>query len=758
MCSNMLLFTLSVGFFLGVLSIILLEFLGFLFLIKRLNRKKVKDQDFEHQFQQVDGDHLDLSFPNKQGPVWVLDLEKVPKHWMNDKGSREQKRKIEVLEVNPVHKYAKLKDQLLLITDSNGSSTEIRLKGCTIAAVSATNLPSRKWAKKYPIKVESETSAIYHGDKRLYIYFETSVEKESWSKALRIASCTNDEKLMAFAKLRVEFQNYLTALNTEYPSLMKPIMGFSAESIDKSIKIDGSSSKVRHFLKRLTKKTSKSGIDFKADWSSTGGREGKSVNEKFRLPQESVAATCFPKPPLVGKVPNSIDENTESATISRSGSRNSFSAGSEAEIDDKHISDEGTLCWNILLSRLFFDVKSNSMIKSIAQARIQRSLSNVRTPSYIESMTSNSETTSVDEVASDLLEGIEHYRNQLKLSEETAEKMEAKTEGNPKIGKIKSFKSSLQGSTCASKWKSIINTVAKQVSQVPLSLGMRVASLRGILRLEIRGPPSDQIWLAFTSMPDIDLNLESSVGEHKITSAHIALFLINRFKAAIRETMVLPNFENINISFMTAEKDDWIPRQAAPFVWINQESSSDSTTLHEPPSSQQNEAAQLSGSRREPHSKLGYNENKVDELEGLQLQTKKSLSTSSNSINQSSLNENPLQELKIPLLGDGEAEPTPWLIKEEHVERQEPKQKIQSPSRSASLSELSSRSVSISDEEAHSMLGDDARPKRIGSTRAKMLGLGKKMGDKFEERRRHIEEKGRNIVQRMRGPDKGVSQ
>lgn len=80
-----------------------------------------------------------------QGPVWVLDLEKVPKHWINDKGSREQKRKIEVLEVNPVRKYAKLKDQLLLITGSNGSSTEIRLKGCTIAAVSATNLPSRKW-------------------------------------------------------------------------------------------------------------------------------------------------------------------------------------------------------------------------------------------------------------------------------------------------------------------------------------------------------------------------------------------------------------------------------------------------------------------------------------------------------------------------------------------------------------------------------------------------------------------------------------
>lgn len=77
--------------------------------------------------------------------MWVLDLEKVPKNWINDKGSREQKRKTEVLEVTPARRYAKLKDQLLLITESNGSSTEIRLKGCTVAAVSASNLPSRKW-------------------------------------------------------------------------------------------------------------------------------------------------------------------------------------------------------------------------------------------------------------------------------------------------------------------------------------------------------------------------------------------------------------------------------------------------------------------------------------------------------------------------------------------------------------------------------------------------------------------------------------
>ena len=65
---------------------------------------------------------------------------------------------------------------------------------------------------------------------------------------------------------------------------------------------------------------------------------------------------------------------------------------------------------------------------------------------------------------------------------------------------------------------------------MPLSLSIRVASLRGTLRLYIKPPPSDQLWFGFTSMPDIEFDLESSVGDHKITSGHIALLLISRFK------------------------------------------------------------------------------------------------------------------------------------------------------------------------------------------------------------------------------------
>lgn len=66
--------------------------------------------------------------------------------------------------------------------------------------------------------------------------------------------------------------------------------------------------------------------------------------------------------------------------------------------------------------------------------------------------------------------------------------------------------------------------------KVPLLLGIRVSSICGTIRVCMKPPPSDQIWFGFTSMPDIQINLESFVGDHKITNARLALFLISRFK------------------------------------------------------------------------------------------------------------------------------------------------------------------------------------------------------------------------------------
>ncbi|KAJ0681544.1 putative synaptotagmin-like mitochondrial-lipid-binding domain-containing protein [Helianthus annuus] len=692
---------LFVGFVVGALVVVVVEVVAVLFLIWKLGEK----EEVRVVNSLKDDDQLQFPFPNKQGWIWILEKEKIPKTSQStDKTLRQQKRKIEAFDVTPVKKHATIKDKSLMITEPDGTLTKVYLSGCMVEAVSAANLASRKWAKKYPVKVENKSSDIYHGSKLFYLYFETSCEKESW--------CINPE------------------------------IG------DRSVKVDGSSSKVRHFLKKLTKKTSKTAKeDKKNSENSVGGSSKLSQTEKKSNEgvEEKVIQAMIPK-----SVP--------------SGSRNLGSQNSDTDSNDKMCRDDGTLCCNLLISRLFFDAKSSVDLRNLMQAHIQRMLSIARTPSfvgeiictsvnpgvippYIHGMRvvpsdlkevvameldieyyggavldietriemqelENSDSKSVDDVTTDLLEGFEHYGEQIKLNEQTNQAVEHKDDERHKLEETKSFKGNEQTTSTLPKWKSVINSVAKQVSQVPLSLAIRVTTLRGTLRVYIKPPPSDQIWFGFTSMPDIDFSLESAVGDHKITSGHIALFIINKFKGAIRETMVLPNCESATVHFMLAEKNDWIPQQSAPFIWanpeLNPEPPTEPTISHEVPCPQP-----------------------PDEIHPQDVS-----STTETTHNQTSSDddEKPTEnDEKTPLLESTEQNAA---VVEENVGF--PSSQPPSPPQAAVAEE-------------NKETADEHKLKRSG-TRAKMLGFRKKMGEKLEEKRRNIEEKGRHMVEKMRGP------
>ncbi|VFQ73805.1 unnamed protein product [Cuscuta campestris] len=228
------------------------------------------------------------------------------------------------------------------------------------------------------------------------------------------------------------------------------------------------------------------------------------------------------------------------------------------------------------------------------------------------------------------------------------------------------------------------------------------------MRIFIRPPPSDQIWFGFTSMPDLDFQLEPFVGEHRIASGRLALFLISRLKAAIRETLVLPNCESVCLPWMLAEKENWVPRKSAPFIWINQEPQSTENADAATP-----EAASSSGPDEGPHQNIEPSLQKANSA----------LNAHSPSL---AAPPPPEKELRVPLLSCEE--------------------------QAASLRQNKGMVVEEEVGQNHVCEEDDGvKTKRLGSTKARMIGLSKKMSEKFEEKRRHIEEKGRNIVEKMRG-------
>ncbi|KAL2605445.1 Testis-expressed protein 2 [Glycine soja] len=788
------------GFLLGVAAVVAAEALGFLWVIKRLQSKISKDQAkiaSKTQLGSAQSDRPQQQLLKKEGVVWVLEPDKVSKFWVEKQSSKELKRKKEVLEVTPVRKYGKINGQSLVLTDADGFHTTIQLKGCLVEAVSATSLPSKKWAKKFPIKVEAKTSVIYHGSKTFCIYLETACEKEAWCKALRLASSDNKEKHEWFAQLQEEFHSYLTSLNTEYLSLVKPSVGSSAETIEKASKPDGSSSKVRQFLKKLTKKSSRVGVENKSAWTSLSGREERKNTEKLRACQDAVLATGLMKSAAAAnhlKSPLLDNSTPSSSTLPHSGSQSQFSVCSDA--DEKLGTDEGTLCWNLLVSRLFFDVKGNVRMKKSIQERIQRTLANMRTPSYVGEVIctdinmgnvppciirmrvlpmemsevcalefdieysggalleietrlevrelehergtedSNPESSNVGAVPSDLLEGFEYLGEQLNLAEGMNDLLEPKGDGEWNIDMSKSFKHSTSSSTQGSRWKSMLNSVAKQVSQVPLSLAIRIASLKGTLRLQIKPPPSDQLWFGFTFMPDIDFSLESFVGEHKITNSHIALFLVNRLKAAIRETLVLPNCESICIPWMLAEKDDWVPRSVAPFIWIHPESGNEISTSvdtnNQPCGGLKASARTLSGDgpelkQHKPPKCTKSSQEPARKSDSVALPP---ISSSSVTLRSSKSSE----ELTRPLLENDKPQETRDLqeLRTTSLQNDNTNEASEEKMGDISVSESPPRNV-VMDKQYSSIEQDDSRPRKIGK-RERILDLKKRMSEKLEER------------------------
>ncbi|XP_076913037.1 uncharacterized protein LOC143571520 [Bidens hawaiensis] len=199
------------------------------------------------------------------------------------------------------------------------------------------------------------------------------------------------------------------------------------------------------------------------------------------------------------------------------------------DCNEKTSRDDGTLCCSLLISRLFFDVKNNMDLRTLMQAHIQRILSTAKTPSFIGEIIctgvdpgiippyihgmrvvpsdlkevvaveldieyyggavldietrievqelENPDSKYVDAVTPDLIEGFEHYGEQIKLNEQTNQAVDHKDDERRKFEESKSLKGIEQASSTLPKWKSVINSVAKQVSQVPLSLAIRVTTL-----------------------------------------------------------------------------------------------------------------------------------------------------------------------------------------------------------------------------------------------------------------------------------------
>lgn len=824
--------SLVVAYFAGVLSTFIIEVWVLLFIIGRLLRHGPSKSNSTSRKQDLMVNSSDVSLPDKQGTIWVAitclsEPYKDTKgfHTQQIKGSKEAKAKKdslkEISELSPVQKHAKIKDHVLILTDLDGSKEVIELAGCHVTAVSGGAQSSGKWARRYPIKLENKNSVLAFGSKVCLIYLETAWEKEAWCKALRLASRTGGGGSGPggadwYWMLKKEFEQYFIWLNEGYPLLLKSNFVVSNQR-DRNDKDDATSSKVRLFLKKLARKSTKTGNEGKINNFPAANQEEKKIGSEALINPNSSSLTDFSRKASLSTKNRDDHLNAESSPSSASrsfGNQSKLSGASHIDSEnsaivdsdvvcERGIIDQGTLCWNLLFSRFFFDFKKSSEAIALCQVLIQRLLSKVRTRSYISGIactrvdvgklpphicnmrvlpvtkdeawaleadieysggaiidietrlniseaafqerltTTGLESEIAGEVTSGLLnKDFEGLGEQLGMVRDVAVKKDrGEISDGAKTSNIPGWRSNLPS------LKGMLSHLAGQVSQVPLALSIRVLSLKGTLRISVKPPPSDRIWFGFTSTPSIEWGFEPSIGDRKINFSTIAEFIASRIEAAIRENLVLPNCGDIYIPWMQAEKDDWVPNTVAPVPWLHQESSESM--------GYDNSIKRCCESFKTKAAGHSFSEDTKSSADKLPK------GDANNSKNVPSVASQLAPGADAGVIENHEQPKCPRELSSRHT-----RTRSLNYSRSDdSLTPLSDNDLQydeglevqtnvldrfVSDDQSFSLT--DEKPKR--GRRSKMLGLSKKMGEKLEEKKRHIEEKSRHIVEKMRGVEK----
>ncbi|KAL3701313.1 hypothetical protein R1sor_019335 [Riccia sorocarpa] len=855
------------AFISGVLAILLIEAVVLMFVVMRSVEKKLRPSVPHTSSISVQSleNRLDIQL---KGGVWITALptgdikkmytkrekavrEKLAKEERSEAekgGSNTKKRDLlkDYTLISPVFRKAKLQGNILHLSNS-GTSEHIRLEGCSILSVSGSMEATRKWAKKYPIKVHHPTREVYGGSHNCLLYLDTGWEKEKWCEVLRAAARPENSTGDWFYKLKKEYRDYLQRVEEQFPFFSRVNSGklaYIGEDRTRYVKGELNSSttkKSRLIWKRLTRRSMKSNRDNKSSEIRLDlQRSGEVRSEVIAAAEEgsSRGSTSSVGGALGVAGSASTDENvpdaslvTEESIRLASSSSRSTESNSESQAGDSTM-EQSLLCFNALFARMFFDLYHSEAVVSRIRSTLQRQLSKVPTPAYIgkidcthldlgnspplarnvsllpvneegswgleadieyhggailtietrldvrdsssrEKVAQGLEQSLPGEAAADLLaRGLQTYTEELQFNDPEGIAADQRNSGatsssTNKLGINSTLPADVRGSEEASRkgWmhsqisnlKAMMSRVAEQVSQVPLALTIKVVLLKGTLQVRVKPPPSDRVWFSFTKMPTLDLVPEPCIGDHKINSGPLGAFIVNQIKILLRETMVFPQFEDLSYRWMLSEKDNWLPREAVPLSFISeqasQDQSNDKVNRDERRSQMRKEGSSDSITRTES-SGAGMGTSQSFPNHTFQYEHERPLSPILSPMGRASLS---LPEISLDSASHLELT-RPLLVKDEI--RFEPSRR---ESETASVSEKAlpvnivhlQHSSSSSDSESGHLVED--RLRRQGSTslpsgskRAKVLGFGRKVGSKIQEKRR-------NVVDRMHrsnlGPD-----
>ncbi|KAI5072707.1 hypothetical protein GOP47_0013109 [Adiantum capillus-veneris] len=623
------------GFLAGFLCLAIIELCAIAFLLRHLFRARHRPSSAsaaENVCVTYQPPHIFL-----QGDMWVaaLPASTARKDAIRVVAKDHRRRKDtsdDCIEIYPSRRHAQLQNNVLTLVAEDGCEERIDLRGCSVQSVSGGKEMARKWAKKYPIQLESFNQHLLVKSSVCLLYFETSWEKETWCQVLRAAAGWSTEKGNWYVDQKREFHDYCSRVDKAYPTFAK-FAGVKSKHLedDKAGKLDknmaAALSRRQRIWRRITKKSlSKESAFVYKEGSGAGDLSSSLVVSKAGPERQDESI----------KQPSLASYSLDSSFGYESAGSSSFQSNSEKNfVEDGHslsdswrsdyqivpdlamtVSDQGTMCWNLICSRLFFDGYHSLRFQEACHKLIQKQFSKIVTPAYMGKINCTKlELGSIPPIIhsmqvlpkdSDFIcsfDAVVEYSGGLQIKIDT--RLDVRDSASQEKVLNQSLEPTLAGAAAADilragletigssadtnvvrstdtesgeagsekaqpsrgRWKTMLARVADQVSLVPFTLSMRLVSLKGTLRVRIKPPPTEHIWFGFTSMPTIELQPEPSIGEHRITKGPVIAFITNKIKMLIQDTLVLPNCEGIWVPWMISETDDWIPQTAMPVPW-----------------------------------------------------------------------------------------------------------------------------------------------------------------------------------------------
>ncbi|RWS08378.1 testis-expressed sequence 2 protein-like protein [Dinothrombium tinctorium] len=307
---------------------------------------------------------------------------------------------------------------------------------------------------------------------------------------------------------------------------------------------------------------------------------------------------------------SSVSLPPSSSSASLTSKRKNYEQFINQIMNDKILLDnDSPLLWfNALLGRVFFDFLTHKHWSHWAQVKIQRKLSRIKLPYFIQTLTLTSldlgpsvprfvsvkKTPAIDDkglwvdfdvdYSGGLMMTLETKLNLMKLKDQGSLEKELKPiRKQPLTDFVDSDEESIVSSSdeedteegghtledtskqmflkfvdkiASSKYfqsatdNKFVKKAMEEVSNTPLVLTVHVLELRGTLSINMPQPPSDRLWYGFREPPHLEIEAKPRLGEHQVSMHQVIEWIEKKLKQLFNKILVIPNMDDIVLQIM----------------------------------------------------------------------------------------------------------------------------------------------------------------------------------------------------------------